>query len=154
MFIEKKKLIFWLTLQITMRAFDRPISRLVILFGVILSVSAYSSKCLWYIIKKSKIEAIFPFLTHTEYGRTCKDIGCLPSETCAMAYETCSYSQREGKDCGGFPTCKRNVNGGSQTPGTWYKSKNSFSLIRASLHKIGFLVINIKYKNKTHVLMG
>lgn len=34
-----------------------------------------------------------------------------------MSFDTCSYSQREGKDCGGYPTCKRNTNGGGQSPG-------------------------------------
>lgn len=48
----------------------------------------------------------------SEFGRTCKDIGCLSQETCVMAHESCSYSQRDGKDCGSYPTCKRNPNGG------------------------------------------
>ena len=44
---------------------------------------------------------------HAEYGRTCKDIGCLPSETCIIASDSCSWSQQEGKECGTYPTCKK-----------------------------------------------
>jgi len=69
-------------------------SQSIILFlGIILSANAYS-----------------------KYGRSCKDIGCLPSEVCAMAYDSCSYSQRDGKDCGNYPTCKKSGNVGS-SPG-------------------------------------
>lgn len=51
-----------------------------------------------------------------EYGRSCQDIGCLPSEVCTMAVESCSYSQRDGKDCGSYPTCKKSSSTGS-SPG-------------------------------------
>lgn len=46
-----------------------------------------------------------------EYGRTCKDIGCLPRETCVMAYESCSFSQQENVSCGRYPTCKKITDG-------------------------------------------
>lgn len=47
----------------------------------------------------------------TEYGRTCKDIGCLPREVCVMAYESCSFNQQENVSCGRYPTCKKNQDG-------------------------------------------
>jgi hypothetical protein len=49
-----------------------------------------------------------------EYGRTCKDIGCLPRETCVMAYDTCSFNQQEGTNCGRYPTCQKRTD--MQTP--------------------------------------
>jgi len=49
----------------------------------------------------------------TKYGRSCKDIGCLPSQVCAMVQDSCSYTQRDGKDCGSYPTCMKNTNGGN-----------------------------------------
>lgn len=45
-----------------------------------------------------------------EYGRSCKDIGCPSSQSCVIAQDSCSWSQQEGKDCGSYPTCKRNAN--------------------------------------------
>uniref|UniRef100_A0A2M4BY34 Putative secreted protein n=1 Tax=Anopheles marajoara TaxID=58244 RepID=A0A2M4BY34_9DIPT len=48
-------------------------------------------------------------LPYTKYGRTCSDIGCLSSQVCVMAYESCSIGQREGNDCGRYPTCKKNT---------------------------------------------
>lgn len=42
-----------------------------------------------------------------EYGRGCQDIGCLPSEVCVMSQDSCSFGQRDGKDCGTYPTCKK-----------------------------------------------
>ncbi|XP_053677122.1 translation initiation factor IF-2-like [Anopheles nili] len=48
-------------------------------------------------------------LPYTKYGRTCSDIGCLSSQVCVMAYESCSLGQREGNDCGRYPTCKKNT---------------------------------------------
>uniref|UniRef100_A0A6E8VRJ0 Uncharacterized protein n=1 Tax=Anopheles coluzzii TaxID=1518534 RepID=A0A6E8VRJ0_ANOCL len=48
-------------------------------------------------------------LPYTKYGRTCGDIGCLSSQVCVMAYESCSIGQREGNDCGRYPTCKKNT---------------------------------------------
>lgn len=64
----------------------------------------------------------------TEYGRTCKDIGCLPSQVCTMTADSCSYSQRDGKDCGSYPTCMKNTNGGSTGSGTWKNNTIRFSL--------------------------
>lgn len=49
-----------------------------------------------------------------EYGRTCKDIGCLPREVCVMAYESCSFSQQENVSCGRYPTCKKNTDQATQ----------------------------------------
>jgi len=50
---------------------------------------------------------------YSKYGRTCKDIGCLPREVCAMAYESCSFNQQENVSCGRYPTCKKNTDGQS-----------------------------------------
>lgn len=76
-----------------------------------------------------------------EYGRTCKDIGCLPSEVCSMAVEQCSYAQRDGKDCGSYPTCMRNPNGGgggSQSPGRSTSTSKKFARARnRKANKIG-----------------
>ncbi|XP_050092267.1 uncharacterized protein LOC126575560 [Anopheles aquasalis] len=58
------------------------------------------------------LQLLFVFaspLPYTKYGRTCSDIGCLSSQVCVMAYESCSIGQREGNDCGRFPTCKKNT---------------------------------------------
>lgn len=53
-----------------------------------------------------------------EYGRTCKDIGCLPSETCVIAQDSCSWGQQDGKECGNFPTCKKSSTmNGNHSPG-------------------------------------
>lgn len=49
-----------------------------------------------------------------EYGRSCKDIGCLPRETCVMSYDTCSFNQQEGTNCGRYPTCQKRTD--LQTP--------------------------------------
>lgn len=49
-----------------------------------------------------------------EYGRNCKDIGCLPRETCVMAYDSCSFNQQEGTNCGRYPTCQKRTD--MQTP--------------------------------------
>uniref|UniRef100_A0A336MYM1 CSON003108 protein n=2 Tax=Culicoides sonorensis TaxID=179676 RepID=A0A336MYM1_CULSO len=43
----------------------------------------------------------------SKYGRRCQDIGCLPSEVCVMSQDACSFGQRDGKDCGSYPTCKK-----------------------------------------------
>jgi hypothetical protein len=53
------------------------------------------------------------FLFFSEYGRSCSDIGCLPSEVCMMTQDSCSYGQRDGKECGRYPTCKKS---GSVSP--------------------------------------
>lgn len=55
-------------------------------------------------------------LTLIEYGRSCKDIGCRPSETCVISHDSCSWSQQDGKECGSYPTCKRSSNTNS-SPG-------------------------------------
>lgn len=53
-----------------------------------------------------------------EYGRTCKDIGCLPSETCVITQDSCSWGQQDGKECGNFPTCKKSSTmNGNSSPG-------------------------------------
>lgn len=52
-----------------------------------------------------------------EYGRSCKDIGCLPSETCILAQDSCSYHQTEGKECGSYPKCSKNTLPSSNSPG-------------------------------------
>ncbi|XP_016994953.2 uncharacterized protein Mnr isoform X2 [Drosophila takahashii] len=44
---------------------------------------------------------------YSKYGRGCGDIGCLPTEECVITSDSCSYNQRDGKDCGQYPTCKR-----------------------------------------------
>ncbi|XP_017869337.1 PREDICTED: interleukin enhancer-binding factor 3 isoform X2 [Drosophila arizonae] len=44
---------------------------------------------------------------YSKYGRGCADIGCLPTEECVITSDSCSYNQRDGKDCGSYPTCKR-----------------------------------------------
>ncbi|CAO1388983.1 unnamed protein product [Diamesa tonsa] len=46
---------------------------------------------------------------YSKYGRSCKDIGCLPREVCIMAYESCSFGQQENSNCGRYPTCKKNT---------------------------------------------
>uniref|UniRef100_A0A8D8IKF2 (northern house mosquito) hypothetical protein n=1 Tax=Culex pipiens TaxID=7175 RepID=A0A8D8IKF2_CULPI len=51
-------------------------------------------------------------LPYNKYGRQCSDIGCLSSQVCVMAYDSCSLSQREGNDCGRYPTCKKNTEAG------------------------------------------
>ncbi|XP_039497185.1 glycine-rich cell wall structural protein 1.8 isoform X2 [Drosophila santomea] len=50
---------------------------------------------------------------YSKYGRGCGDIGCLPTEECVITSDSCSYNQRDGKDCGNYPTCKRRSGGGS-----------------------------------------
>ncbi|KAI8435863.1 hypothetical protein MSG28_004076 [Choristoneura fumiferana] len=40
-----------------------------------------------------------------EYGRTCKDIGCLNSEVCVLADDPCPIGHT--RDCGTYPTCKK-----------------------------------------------
>ncbi|CRL04228.1 CLUMA_CG017332, isoform B [Clunio marinus] len=62
---------------------------------------------------------------YSKYGRSCKDIGCLPRETCVMAYESCSFSQQENVSCGRYPTCKKNSDAQStqQSSGPTYPSR-------------------------------
>jgi len=45
---------------------------------------------------------------YNKYGRTCKDIGCLPSEACVMAEDPCSYGRQD--QCGFYPTCQKKTN--------------------------------------------
>lgn len=52
----------------------------------------------------------YAYIHHIEYGRSCKDIGCRPSETCVISHDSCSWPQQENKDCGSYPTCKRSTN--------------------------------------------
>lgn len=51
-------------------------------------------------------------LPYNKYGRQCSDIGCLSSQVCVMAYDSCSLSQREGNECGRYPTCKKKSDAG------------------------------------------
>lgn len=51
-------------------------------------------------------------LPYNKYGRQCSDIGCLSNQVCVMAYDSCSLSQREGSECGRYPTCKKNTEAG------------------------------------------
>lgn len=59
--------------------------------------------------KSRKIHFLF-----AEYGRGCSDIGCLPSEVCVIVTDSCGYGQRDGKECGSYPTCKKS---GAAQPG-------------------------------------
>lgn len=52
----------------------------------------------------------YAYTHHVEYGRSCKDIGCRPSETCVISHDSCSWNQQDGKECGSYPTCKRSTN--------------------------------------------
>ncbi|XP_030379853.1 uncharacterized protein LOC115628047 isoform X2 [Scaptodrosophila lebanonensis] len=52
---------------------------------------------------------------YSKYGRGCGDIGCLPNEECVITSDSCSYNQRDGKDCGNYPTCKRKSGAGGST---------------------------------------
>lgn len=54
-----------------------------------------------------KILSILFLFIYLEYGRTCRDIGCLPREVCVMSYDTCSFNQQEGTNCGRYPTCTK-----------------------------------------------
>lgn len=51
-------------------------------------------------------------LPYNKYGRQCTDIGCLSSQVCVMAYDSCSLNQREGNECGRYPTCKKKTDAG------------------------------------------
>lgn len=51
-------------------------------------------------------------LPYNKYGRQCTDIGCLSTQVCVMAYDSCSLNQREGNDCGRYPTCKKKTDAG------------------------------------------
>lgn len=51
-------------------------------------------------------------LPYTKYGRQCSDIGCLSSQVCVMAYDSCSLGQRENTECGRYPTCKKSSDAG------------------------------------------
>lgn len=75
----------------------------------------------------------FTRFCHEEYGRTCKDIGCLPSETCVIASDSCSWSQQEGKECGSYPTCKKSSNL-NNSPG-----KRNLNMVKHA--KFDFLIV-------------
>lgn len=64
-----------------------------------------------------------------EYGRGCMDIGCLPTEVCVMSHDSCNFSQRDGKDCGSYPTCQKNGNSAPSGNGGVKPSGNKVSLI-------------------------
>ncbi|XP_055530553.1 uncharacterized protein LOC129721699 isoform X2 [Wyeomyia smithii] len=51
-------------------------------------------------------------LPYNKYGRQCTDIGCLFSQVCVMAYDSCSLGQRDGNECGRYPTCKKKTEAG------------------------------------------
>lgn len=51
-------------------------------------------------------------LPYNKYGRQCSDIGCLSTQVCVMAHDSCSLNQREGNDCGRYPTCKKKSDAG------------------------------------------
>ncbi|EAT35207.1 AAEL012605-PB [Aedes aegypti] len=55
---------------------------------------------------------VHTWLGALEYGRQCSDIGCLSSQVCVMAYDSCSLGQREGNECGRYPTCKKKTDAG------------------------------------------
>ncbi|CAD7090829.1 unnamed protein product [Hermetia illucens] len=55
--------------------------------------------------------------SYSKYGRGCADIGCLPNEMCVMAHESCSFGQRDGKECGSYPTCRKGGAGGQANSG-------------------------------------
>lgn len=42
---------------------------------------------------------------------------------CTMMQDSCSYTQRDGKDCGNYPTCVRNPHASSGSSGKWGTSK-------------------------------
>lgn len=68
------------------------------------STNAYSSK--YFVLRVGKLRTIFAFfISFVEYGRSCKDIGCLNSEECVMAEDPCSFGR--SSDCGTYPTCKK-----------------------------------------------
>lgn len=68
-------------------------------------------------IIQSDFVGFFEILSHvmhcsTEYGRTCKDIGCRSNEVCVMAEDPCSIQSRD--HCGRYPTCARSGESGSK----------------------------------------
>lgn len=76
-----------------------------------------------------------------EYGRTCKDIGCLNSQVCVLAEDPCSFGHTS--DCGTYPTCKKK----SQVEGNLF-TQLSFREIRSyicssSVSKIYRLRLNL-----------
>lgn len=58
--------------------------------------------------KRETHKELLPLLA--EYGRTCKDIGCLRDQICVMAEDPCSLYQRD--KCGSYPTCVKARPGG------------------------------------------
>ncbi|XP_017088153.1 RNA-binding protein FUS isoform X3 [Drosophila bipectinata] len=61
---------------------------------------------------------------YSKYGRGCGDIGCLPTEECIITSDSCSYNQRDGKDCGSYPTCKRKTGSTNSSPNSASPSAN------------------------------
>lgn len=114
---------------------------LLLLAAVVCSANAFSSKYShhrhhhhqkkkeWIRDRKSNANhtKLCAFLStqSLEYGRTCRDIGCLPSETCVIASDSCSWNQQEGKECGSYPTCKKsstvNSSPGKRILNPWFK---------------------------------
>ncbi|XP_036318036.1 RNA-binding protein FUS isoform X2 [Rhagoletis pomonella] len=62
----------------------------------------------------------------SKYGRGCNDIGCLPSEECVITSDSCSYTQREGKDCGNYPKCQRKPGSSSSSSAPVNPSGSSY----------------------------
>lgn len=62
---------------------------------------------------KRELTASYPLFA--EYGRTCKDIGCMRDEVCVMAEDPCSIYQRD--NCGRYPTCAKSHPGGKNAVG-------------------------------------
>lgn len=76
-------------------------------------------------------------LCRLEYGRTCKDIGCLSSEKCEIVEDSCSWNQQKGQQCGTYPTCKRT--GAPSVPGNYindsrYASTHVIHSVRSRYH--------------------
>ncbi|XP_055370967.1 loricrin [Condylostylus longicornis] len=61
----------------------------------------------------------------TKYGRGCQDIGCLPNQVCVMAQDSCNLGQRDGKECGSYPTCKNT--GAAKPPVSDIEHKPTFN---------------------------
>lgn len=61
------------------------------------------------------------------------DIGCLPNEVCVMSHDSCNFGQRDGKECGSFPTCQKNGNSGPSGNGGVKPSGNKWPLISSNI---------------------
>ena len=92
----------------------------------------------WAGSNKQSILSFHPSCTlfvSIEYGRTCRDIGCLPREVCTMAYDSCSFNQQEGTNCGRYPTCVK-ADKTQQPPPQQNTGKHSMTLINHVISKI------------------